>query len=344
MPSLKETVFLSGVSGFIAQHIAKQLLDTGKFKVIGSVRSKDKADAITKNFNHNPDLTFVYVKDISDPDAFNESFESIGNELDYVIHSAAAVIFSADDIEKEIINPAKYGSAGIFNASVKYAPNLKHFVLTSSNAAVADHTKKNNPNLVFSESTWNPVTFEEGVNVPNSGYYFAKKIAEETVWKLAKETKAQFGVTSVCPSYVFGPQAFDSNIQKDLNFSVEIVNHFIKSSVDDPVDNKYYGFCIDVRDVARAHIEPLLNSSKFNAQRLYMVTSAYGQQNIVDTLNKIPELKGKIAVGNPGRDDDIADRIAKYDNKKTRELLGFEFITLERSVLDTAKQVLRVKY
>ncbi|OBA26368.1 NAD(P)-binding protein [Hanseniaspora valbyensis NRRL Y-1626] len=305
MSTKKQTVFLSGASGFIAQQIVKQLLDSKKFKVIGSVRSEEKANSLAENFK-SPDLSFVYVKELADPTAFDEAFKEHGFEIDYVIHSASPVVFTADDVEKEIIIPAKNGS-----------------------------------NVVFSESSWNPVTFEEGVNVDGCAYFYAKKSAEELVWKLAKENKVKFGVTSVCPSYVFGPQAFDVTAKKDVNFSAGIVTNYIKTTVNDSVGTGYYGFCIDVRDVARAHIEPLLNSEKFNDQRLYMVTGTYGEQYIVDTLNTIPELKGKIAVGTPHGDDDIQNRIAKCDNSKTRELLGFEFISVKQSIIDTAQQVLR---
>ncbi|KAL6927869.1 hypothetical protein ACO0SA_004492 [Hanseniaspora valbyensis] len=341
MSTPKQTVFLSGATGFIAQHIIKQLLDSKKFKVIGSVRSEEKANSLAENFK-SPDLSFVYVKELADPTAFDESFAKIGSELDYIIHSASPVILTADDVEKTIIDPARNGSSGIFKAALKYAPNLKHFVLTSSSASVADEKTKDFPDVVFSESSWNPVTFEEGVNVDGCAYFYAKKSAEELVWKLAKENKVKFGVTSVCPSYVFGPQAFDVTAKKDVNFSAGIVTNYIKTTVNDPVGTNYYGFCIDVRDVARAHIEPLLNSEKFNGERLYMVTGTYGEQDIVDTLNTIPELKGKIAVGTPHRDDDIQNRIAKCDNSKTRKLLGFEFISVEQSILDTAQQVLKV--
>ena len=105
MSTEKQTVFLSGASGFIAQHVVKDLLAAG-FKVIGSVRSEDKAQALAKNFNNSEDLSFVYVKDIADPKAFDAAFEEHGAKLDYVIHSASPFHFSVTHAKKDFITPA----------------------------------------------------------------------------------------------------------------------------------------------------------------------------------------------------------------------------------------------
>ena len=49
----KQTVFVSGATGFIAQHIIKQLLSTDKYKVIGSVRAGSKAEKLKADFDNN---------------------------------------------------------------------------------------------------------------------------------------------------------------------------------------------------------------------------------------------------------------------------------------------------
>lgn len=343
MSTEKQTVFLSGITGFIAQHIAKQLLDAGKFKVIGSVRSEEKATELTKNFNNNPDLSLVYVKDISDEHAFDESFEKYGPSLDYVIHTASPFTFEISDIEKDLITPAKNGSSGIFKACAKYASNLKHFVVTSSFAAIVNPATAGNPSTVFDESSWNPSTLEEALENEFNGYRYSKKIAESTIWSLAKELDAKFNITAVNPVFVFGPQCFDSSATGKLNTSCEFVRKFVNSKPGDEVPATTNGAAIDVRDVAKAHIEPLLNSEKFNGQRLLLSDVRFGNQTLVDILNEMPELKGKIAEGTPHRDDDVASKKAKIVNTKTRELLGFEFISIEQSVQDTAEQVLRAQ-
>ena len=341
MSAEKQTVFLSGATGFIAQHIIKQLLETQKFKIIGSVRSEEKAEALAKNFNNSPDLSFVYIKDIADPKAFDAAFEEHGSKIDFVIHAASPFHFKVTDPKKDLIIPAEIGSAGIFKASVKYATNLKHFVVTSSYAAVFDILREEDSSLNLNEESWNPMEEEEAVSNPVFSYCYSKKIAEQTVWKLAKELNAKFNINAVNPVYVFGPQCFDSSVTKELNTSCEIINQFVHATPETPIDESIKGSYIDVRDVARAHIEPLLNSEKFNGKRLILDGGRFGNQSVVDILNEIPQLKGKIPVGNPHRDDELSTKMAQVDNSKTKELLGFEFISLTQSVKDTALQVLK---
>ncbi|OBA25186.1 NAD(P)-binding protein [Hanseniaspora valbyensis NRRL Y-1626] len=342
MSTPKQTVFLSGATGFIAQHIIKQLLDSKKFKVIGSVRSEKKGNSLAKNFN-SPDLSFVYVKDISLETAFDEAFKQYGSEIDYVVHTASPFHFDITDINKDLIIPAKIGSTGIFKASVKYAPNLKHFVVTSSYAAMNDFLKETDHNLHLNEQSWNEMSFDQALENPVFGYCYSKKIAEQTVWDLSKELNVKFGTTAVNPVYVFGPQCFDSSVTKVLNTSCEIVNKFVHINPETEVDESNKASYVDVRDVARAHIEPLLNSEKFNGKRLLMDGGRFGNQSIIDILNEIPQLKGKIPVGTSHRDDDIASQMAVIDNNETKKLLGFQFITLEKTVKDTALQILKVE-
>lgn len=341
MSTQKQTVFLSGASGYIAQHIIRDLL-ANNFKVIGSVRSEDKAQKLANNFGNSPDLSFVYVKDISDPKAFDAAFEEHGSKLDYVIHSASPFTLDIEDVNRDLIIPAEIGSAGIFKAAAKYAPNLKHFVVTSSFAAVSDAPTDLNKDLTFTEKTWNDMPFEKAVTNAVDGYFYSKTIAEKTIWKLAKDLDVKFGVTAVNPSYVFGPQAFDNNVTKVLNTSCQFINAFLDTTPEFTVDESVKGAFVDVRDVAKAHVAPLLDSKKFNGERLILSTDRFGNQSLVDALNKIPSLKGKIAVGTPHRDDNIAQELAQIDNSRTKELLGFEFVSLDQTVKDTAEQVLKV--
>ena len=341
MSTEKQTVFLSGASGYIAQHILKDLLAAG-FKVIGSVRSEDKAQAIAKNFGNTEDLSFVYVKDIADPKAFDAAFEEHGKNIDFVVHSASPFRFDINDVNEDLIVPAEIGSAGIFKAATKYAPNLKHFVVTSSYASIADAPTDTKKELTFTEKTWNDMTFEQAVTNAVDGYYYSKTIAEKTIWNLAKELNVNFGITAVNPSFVFGPQAFDANVTKVLNTSCQVINGFLDSTPETVVDESIKAAFVDVRDVAKAHVAPLLDSKKFNGERLILSQGRFGNQSVVDALNKLPALKGKIAVGTPHRDDEVAQELAKIDNSRTKELLGFPFVSLDETVKDTAEQILKV--
>lgn len=343
MSTEKQTIYISGITGYIAQHITLELLKLGKFKVIGSVRNEEKAKILAKNFNNNSDLSFDYVTDIAASDAFENSFKKYGESLDFIIHTASPFTFEVKDVQKDLIDPAKIGSENIFKAAVKYAPNLKHFVVTSSFAAIVNRATASNPKTVFNEDSWNPFTLADGLQNPGNGYTYSKTIAEKTIWKLADSLKVKFGVSAVNPVLVLGPQAFDSNVSSKLNTSCEFVNKYVHSKLGDEVPKGFSGAAVDVRDVAKAHVAPLLDSQKFNKKRLFMTDKNFSNQIFVDILNTLPELRGKIAVGTPHKDDSIAKKSAKLDNTKTRSLLDFDFIEIEKSVRDTALQILKVE-
>jgi hypothetical protein len=51
-----------------------------------------------------------------------------------------------------------------------HAPSVKRVVITSSFAAVRDPFKGNWPEHTYSEAEWNPMTLEDGLSNPGSGY------------------------------------------------------------------------------------------------------------------------------------------------------------------------------
>ena len=74
------TVLVTGANGFIASHVADQLILAG-YKVKGSVRSEDKGKAIAETFKKrhgdNDSFSYVVVKDMSTEEAFHDAIKGI---------------------------------------------------------------------------------------------------------------------------------------------------------------------------------------------------------------------------------------------------------------------------
>ncbi|XBW36720.1 hypothetical protein QEN19_002296 [Hanseniaspora menglaensis] len=308
MSAKKETVFLTGITGYLAQHIAQ---------------NKKKVDQLVNDLGNNPVFSVFLIENIADPEAFEATFNKYGSQINYIIHAAAPYNWGITDCEQGFIQPGINGSKNIFTCAFKQAPNLKHFVITSSFAAMLDAAFVNDPNHVFNEESWNPITYEEALKINRAAYRYSKTIAEKTIWNLRKKFYPDFKVTSVAPNLILGPNVLTQQLQINLTHHVSGV--------------------IDVRDLARAHIEAIKDSEKFDGKRLLLTNEGYGNQTFVDILNEIEDLKGKITIGTPHRDDDIDKRQAIVDNKKTRELLGFEFIPLNKTLKDLATQVIKVE-
>ncbi|XBW36721.1 hypothetical protein QEN19_002297 [Hanseniaspora menglaensis] len=325
------------------RQIAKSLLESKNFKVIGSVRDSAKASSLVSSLNNNPDFEIDGIENIAEPNAFDESFKKYGKSIDFILHTASPFTFNISDVQKDLIDPAKNGSENIFKAAHLYATNLKHFVVTSSFAAIVDRKIAGDPSTIFNEKSWNPNTLEDGLKSPASGYTYSKTVAEQTIWSLAEKLNVEFGVTAVNTLLVLGPQAFDSNATKTLNTSCEFVRKLIQTKFGEDIPDGLTGAAVDVRDVAKAYIMPLLDSQKFDKKRLFMTESPFSNQIILDSLNKVSGLQGQIAAGTPHKDDNLGNTFAKQDNTKTKKLLGFEFTPVEKSVMDTAVQILKVQ-
>ena len=80
------------------------------------------------------------------------------------------------------------------------------------------------------------------------------KIAEKAAWDFIKSNdNVKFSLSTINPSFVFGPQSFGSEIKQSLNTSSEIINSILKLKPNDSIPASKGGW-VDVRDVAKAHI------------------------------------------------------------------------------------------
>ncbi|GMM57957.1 hypothetical protein DAKH74_045730 [Maudiozyma humilis] len=336
------SVFVSGATGYIAQHVVSMLLEEN-YTVIGSARSQEKADHLMKLFGNNPKLSMVIVPDISKLDAFDEAFKQHGSEIKVVLHTASPFRFDVTEMERDLMIPARNGTLSILEAIKRFAPNsVERVVITSSFAAMKDSSKSNDKSFTFTEEIWNPDTWESCQVSGRSAYCGSKKFAEEAAWRFLTDNrdKVKFKMSTVNPVNVFGPQMFDSSITKKLNTSCEVINAIIKNGPNADIFEFNAQF-VDVRDVAKAHMFAFQHNNTID-QRLLMTTGNFNTQDIVNQLNAdFPQLKGWIPVGHPKNATNGTPWGASLDNSKTKAILGFEFIGFKKSVDDTAAQILR---
>ncbi|KAI0461283.1 hypothetical protein LJB42_000949 [Komagataella kurtzmanii] len=348
-----ERVLLTGASGFIAQHITDVLLSKG-YRVLGTTRRQEQADQLTQQFTAEYPkiaedkslLQFHLVPDIGTDNAFDEVLKQ-NPDIDFVLHTASPFYFGDDRPLKEVyLHPAVGGTENILNAIQKYASgSIKKVVVTSSFASVVNVDKFKNKRFIHNEDTWNPLTWEQAeVEGETSAYRASKKYAELAAWDFVKKESPKFSLTTILPPFVFGPQKFSSSAAKGtLNTSAEIVNKFL--STEYPSADKFFDapthLSVDVRDVALYHVLPLEIDALTN-KRLFTVQSKFSGQRILNILNEnFPELKGKIAVGQPEKTaQNEAANGPEYNNSLTVALGGVEFRSLETTIIDSVKQIL----
>lgn len=147
----------------------------------------------------------------------------------------------------------------------------------------------------------------------------------------------------VMPTFTIGPQAFDSEVSPTLNVTAEYINQLLSLKPTDEIP-EYNDSIIDVRGITRAHISAL-ELEKAEGERLLIANQRFSFQLIVDILRKKFPNFNNFLIGKPieNFDEEIINAAVKVDHKRTREILGFGYISLEQSLVDQIDQILRVR-
>ncbi|EGW31012.1 uncharacterized protein SPAPADRAFT_68229 [Spathaspora passalidarum NRRL Y-27907] len=328
------SVFVSGANGFVAQHVIKLLLAKG-YAVVGSVRSATKGDEL-KELVKSDKFSYEIISELGDKPGFDAALKK-HPEVTGFMHIASPVGFTATDIEKELIRPAVDGTVNALKAITEYAPQINKVVITGSVVSVFGFGPHFDGNKVYTEDDWNPITYEESLSNPMFGYFVSKKFAELAALEFIEKEKPNFDTSFVIPCYVFGPQAYGVKNKKKLNLSNEIINTVVKLGKDDKIES-FGSVFVDVRDVARAHLVAFENKRAV-PKRLLLISEKFSLDSIAHIINeKFPD--SSVPKGDISKDVELEKSIQKFDNSKTKEILGFDFIPLEKTVEDTVTQVL----
>lgn len=328
------TVFVSGATGFISQHICQQLLAAG-YTVIGLVRSAAKGDDLSKLLNSDK-FSYEIVADIVVPGAFDEAMKK-HPEITVFLHTAAVVAMNNENIEEAVIKPSVDGARNALEAILAHGPNVERVILTSSLVAGLNLMRVNDLSFTMNEESWNPVTLEMALLNGMMGYSAAKTFAERAAWKFVEEKKPKWSFTTINPVYVFGPQAFDASVSQNMNLSAEVVNSILKSKPGEVV-NDLHTYFVDVRDVAQYHVSAITKEGAAG-QRLI---SSKGESDTPAVMKIIfddfPSLKGKI-----GDAPTESSELFKLSVEKSWKLLGEPKYSLEESIHDLVAQILKVQ-
>ncbi|KAJ5665659.1 NAD dependent epimerase/dehydratase [Penicillium maclennaniae] len=347
-------VLLTGANGFVASHILAILINRG-YTVTATVRSQEKAeDVIRTHPSWKNKVNFAIVADFTTAKPFDHLFENPKTPFKYVIHTASPLKFQVSDIQKEMIEPAEKGTTEILRAAHRHGGSaLKRFVLLGSAVAVLnsfeDMSKEGKP---YTEKDWNPVTAEQAIDRNDTvlGYNVSKKRAEAVAWTFMKENTPFFDLAVICPDIIIGPMIHPISGPKSINQTNQFA---IASFIDgthkqiEGVTFPFYHF-VDVRDVARSHVDALENPSAAN-QRILLISGLITPQLVANSIRKnFPALADRVPEGNPsqilppgvhptGWDMRVSLRILADGTKEGK----WEYIDLEKSVVDTVDSMIK---
>ena len=330
-----EKVLVTGGSGFIALHCIDQLLEKG-FMVRTTIRSESRKDEINKAMDKYPNLDQnleFHICDLLE----DKGWDAAVDGCDYVLHVASPFILEVPNDEDVLIRPAVDGTLRVLNACFK--ANVKKVVLTSSVAAVAyGHGREK----TFDESDWSNTDEDSGI----TPYAKSKTLAEKAAWEFVEklDTNNKFDFTVINPVGVFGPM-----LTSDMGTSNSLVSKLINGEL--PACPATHMGYVDVRDVARAHVFSMLNSST-NDKRIIVSESEMFFVDVGRILNnagfkksptkQMPNWLVKILAIFVKELSGVTKSLGKRvdtDKSRAKSLFDWDYISAKDSIVDTANQL-----
>lgn len=192
------------------------------------------------------------------------------------------------DIEAEYILPVIAGAKSIYAAARK-TPSVQRLLFTSSFAAVINPFRASFPDdFVYTSEDWNPITYEQAkTGDERAGYRGGKKYAERWLWETIRADKEKegsqhnFDLVVICPPMVFGPVVHPlPGGLADLNDS----NLQLWRAVNSGAAGTWQPapIWVDVRDLARAHVEAVVRQGAGGKRLLVCAPEGYSGQRVAD--------------------------------------------------------------
>ncbi|KAA1467423.1 NAD-P-binding protein [Dentipellis sp. KUC8613] len=325
-------VLVTGATGFIGATVIDKLLEAG-YNVRGTARSQkiDKLRAAYKSYGDK--FEAVVVDDIALSD-WTDALRGVRA----LIHIASPL--GNGDAPEYVLRSAVEGTRKVLEAAG--AAGVQKVVFTGSISATYDSSKTVWRDLLVSEASWNPLKREDALK-PDATlieyYSVSKKLAEEEVWKFAKE-HPEVDVTAILPTYVYGPLS-PHHVDRATAF-VKTTNSLILlmfnekrpfSELAQMLDFIVPGF-IHIEDVATAHVRALAMPRSRTPKRVIANGGHMDLKDAIEHLAKVrPQLRDTLPdVSTVAR----RDPHLRFDGSTMQTVLGMQDLKSWQETLEDA--------
>lgn len=331
-------ILVTGGTGLLGSHLLYLLTSTDK-KVRAIKRAKSNLDSVKKTFayySENAEELFQKIEwvegDVLDIYSLIEAMKGV----EHVYHCAAEVSFSGEEIESmKRINVE--GTANVVNACLDR--NIKKLCHVSSIAALGKTSVKQ----ITEDTPWK-------TNYKVSNYSLSKYSAEREAWRGIAEG---LDTIIVNPSVIIGPGNWNKGSSNMFTGSFKGIKYYTEGST---------GF-VDVRDVAKAMAQ--LMESEIKNERFIISGQNSTYKDFFDLVHdnfekQKPSIKAGKLLSNfawiaskfssylTGKNPLITKETARaahdqhhFSNEKIKEVLGFEFTPLSKTVKETCEFFLK---
>ncbi len=333
----KETVLVTGGTGFVGIHVILQLLQQS-YRVRTTLRNPDRKPEVIEmlkngHLDNFENLTFIKA-DLTKDDNWDEAVKG----CDYVLHVASPFPSGEPKDENEVILPAVDGTLRVLKAARN--ANVKRVVMTSSFAAIGYSIDPKNH--VFTEKDWTDA------NVKLPAYIKSKTLAERAAWDFIKSEGRKMEFTVINPVGIFGPV-----LGSDFSSSIALVEQLLTQKMK-AVPKLHFGL-IDVRDVATLHLKAM-KSPDANGERFLACadenTSLPDIARILRSLDNafakkvtrkvLPDWLVKVSAFFKPELKSVASQLGKekkLSNAKAKRLLDWHPITKQKTIRETAESL-----
>lgn len=332
-----ERVLVTGISGFVGQHCAAELLKEG-YAVRGTIRGEHKKsavnDAMKPYVKNEGQLDFSTVNLLED-----EGWEQAMQGCEFVLHVASPFFIREPKDEAEYIKPAVEGTLRVLKAAQN--AKVKKVVLTSSTVAMMGSLQ---------EGTLNAESWTDPSDNQISIYMKSKALAEKAAWNFI-ETQTddhKIDLVVINPGGVFGPTLTGDMSGQVMTMTEQMITGHFKMAFIPEIVMPFS----DVRDVAKLHVLSLKSEQANGKRILSTFDEPYSFMDIAITLKENgyekvstkpapnwmlkfmglfdKEVKGMLP---------LIGRNLKADNSLAKEIFDWKPVDFKQSILDTAGSI-----
>jgi len=326
---MKEKVLVTGISGYVGQHIAAELLKQG-YSVVGTVRSLNKAESTKASL-----ASVISVKNLDFVKADllkDEGWDEAMKGCTYVLHVASPFVLAEPKNENELIDPAVEGTKRVIAAAKR--AGVKRLVITSTIFSIIGGKESGK----CGPEDWSDTNKNIGA------YAKSKTLAEKVAWKATKNGSME--MVAILPGAVFGPPIGG----KAEGQSAVMIQTMISGKM--PMIPDVAMGMVDVRDVARIHVKALTAKNVAGRRFIVATSEPVTMTHLSEVLrhagySKVPSRKAPTLVmkfmGLFDRDArglaPLLGQKVSLNNQATLDILEWKPTPIDTSIVEMAKAI-----